>query len=584
MRTPHLTALTILLALVLAATAPRTAQAKRPPRKAAPDTSQKAPPDTARTAMTPLTELLRQITVASHARDSLAKLADQAAGEHSAILEEQVWQQQLVVQSAILGIAEAMDKVKARGGDVSAARATLQDALASGWPRYRRQLERREKMTEDLLNKRATATPQERLEIETQFAEESERTARMCRELIDALLAAQGAGIDVSVQREFLTEELLRLADHTQVRLIVLQRARSLAAARVHRTPDDAVAQTELEASGIAMSQTTQNLETEIALLQRLGQDVTDLKVALIVARGTLTSAIFEPGVLQGLIRYWRLQFLEMLAARGPRWLFEGLMIVLILAGFGLLSRLTKHVVRRAVKSASLSQLMKDTVVGWSGWLVFAIGLVVLLRQFGVQLGPMLAGLGIAGFVLGFALQDTLSNFAAGGMILAYHPFDVGDLVEAGGAMGVVKHMSLVSTTILTADNQTLIVPNKKMWGDVIRNITSQDQRRVDLAFSIGHGNDVDAVDRLLQEIVAADARVLKQPAPVIKLDQLAEGSIKFIVRVWTSQADYWDVYWDITRAVKLRFDQEGIKFPQREMIVNLPGGRPGAPASKEVQ
>ena len=149
--------------------------------------------------------------------------------------------------------------------------------------------------------------------------------------------------------------------------------------------------------------------------------------------------------------------------------------------------------------------------------------------------------------------------------------------------MGVVKHMSLVSTTILTADNQTLIVPNKKMWGDVIRNITSQDQRRVDLAFSIGHGNDVDAVDRLLQEIVAADARVLKQPAPVIKLDQLAEGSIKFIVRVWTSQADYWDVYWDITRAVKLRFDEAGIKipYPQRELHVSGPGDRTGDGAPK---
>ena len=574
MRTPHLTALTILLALVLAAAAPGTAHAKKRTTTAKPDTTQ-ATPDTARTAMTPLTELLAKMSVAAHARDSLSKLADKATGEQNDILEEQVWQHQLEVQAAILGVADVMEKVRKQGGDVSAARASLQDALATGWPRYRRHLERRTKMTQDLLEKRSTATPQERLELETRFAEDSERTARMCRELIDAMLAAERVGIDVGPQREFLRDELMRLAGQTQIRLVVLGRTQSLAAARAQRTPEDAIAQTELEATGLAKNQTIENLGTEISLLERLGDEVTDLKVALIVARGTLTSAIFEPGVLPGLVRYWQTRFMEMLAARGPHWLFEGLMIVLILAGFGLLGRLTEHLVRRAVKRGSISQLMRDTIVGWSGRLVFGIGLIVLLRQFGVQLGPMLAGLGIAGFVLGFALQDTLSNFAAGGMILAYHPYDVGDLVEAGGATGVVKHMSLVSTTILTADNQTLIVPNKKMWGDVIRNITAQDKRRVDLTFAVGYENDLDSVDRLLQEIVTSEARVLKQPAPVIKLDQLAEGSIKFIVRVWTSQANYWDVYWDVTRAVKVRFDKEGITFPQRAVNVNMLGALP---------
>jgi small conductance mechanosensitive channel len=219
--------------------------------------------------------------------------------------------------------------------------------------------------------------------------------------------------------------------------------------------------------------------------------------------------------------------------------------------------------------------------VSWSSRLVMAIGFVVVLRQLGLQLGPMLAGLGIAGFVLGFALQDTLSNFAAGGMILAYHPYDVGDIIEAGGALGTVKKMSLVSTTILTFDNQTLIVPNKKMWGDVIRNMTSQDKRRVDLTFAVGYENDVATVERLLQEIVDGEVRVLKDPAPLIKLHQLAESSVNFVVRAWTLQDQYWDVYWDITRAVTLRFDEEGIKipFPQRELHVNMIGGRPAGPA-----
>jgi small conductance mechanosensitive channel len=197
----------------------------------------------------------------------------------------------------------------------------------------------------------------------------------------------------------------------------------------------------------------------------------------------------------------------------------------------------------------------------------------------------MLAGLGIASVVLGLALQDTLSNFASGAMILIYHPYDVGDIVEAGGAMGTVKKMSLVSTTVLTFDNQTLIVPNKKMWGDVIRNFTSQDKRRVDLTFAVGYENDVATVERLLQEIVDGDVRVLKDPGPVVKLHQLAESSVDFVVRAWTLQENYWDVYWDITRAVKLRFDQEGIKipFPQRELHVNMVGGRLDGPADKNA-
>jgi len=209
------------------------------------------------------------------------------------------------------------------------------------------------------------------------------------------------------------------------------------------------------------------------------------------------------------------------------------------------------------------------------------VGIVVVLSQLGVQLGPMLAGLGIAGFVLGFALQDTLSNFAAGGMILAYQPYDVGDVIEAGGAMGTVRKMSLVSTTILTVDNETLIVPNKKMWGDVIRNKTAQSQRRVDMTFGVGYEDDIVKVERLLQEIVVADERVLKEPAPVIKLNQLADSSVNFVVRVWALQQQYWDVYWDITRAVKLRFDAEGIKipYPQRELHVNMMRGSLDDPA-----
>ncbi len=490
-----------------------------------------------------------------------------------------MWQAQLAIQASILEASVEVEEARAQGGDLSALRPMLRDALASGWPRYQRQLERRERLLKELSERRDAATPQQRLEIETEFAADSDRLARMYRDLLDLLVAAERESLDVTAERAYVAEKVVRVAEQTRVRMVVLGRSKALVAARVQRKPDDAEALTELEATTAAFNQTAENLETEITLLKRMGKDVTDLKVALIVARGTLTAAIFEPGVIQGLVRYGNGQLMELLARQGLRWLFQGLLIVFIIVAFRLLARLTRSLVRRAVASASITTLMKDTLVSWSSWAVGVIGLVVLLRQFGVQLGPMLAGLGIAGFVVGFALQDTLANFAAGGMILAYHPYDVGDVVEVAGVTGTVRQMSLVSTTILTFDNQTLIVPNRKMWGDVIRNMTSQHTRRVDLMFATGYENDIAAVERLLQEIANADERILKDPAPVIKLHQLADSSVNFVMRVWTRQEDYWEVYWDVTRAVKLRFDQEGIRFPQRELHVNMIGGRKDEPA-----
>jgi len=196
------------------------------------------------------------------------------------------------------------------------------------------------------------------------------------------------------------------------------------------------------------------------------------------------------------------------------------------------------------------------------------VGLLVALSQLGVQVGPVLAGLGIAGFIVGFALQDTLSNFAAGMMILIYRPFDVGDAVEAGGVMGKVKAMNLVSTTITTWDNQKLVVPNSKIWGDVIRNITAEPNRRVDMSFGISYSDDIDHAERILSDIVRSHELVLAEPEPDIRLHTLGESSVDFIVRPWAMTSDYWTVYWDITRAVKQRFDAEGISipFPQRDV------------------
>ena len=152
-------------------------------------------------------------------------------------------------------------------------------------------------------------------------------------------------------------------------------------------------------------------------------------------------------------------------------------------------------------------------------------------------------------------------------MILVYRPYDVDDFVEVTGASGLVKKMTLVSTTITTFDNQTLVVPNSKIWGDVIKNVTAQRLRRVDMEFGVGYSDDIALVEQVLNDIVSSHEKVLGKPEPIIKLNTLADSSVNFVVRPWVRTEDYWSVYWDVTREVKLRFDREGISipFPQRD-------------------
>jgi small conductance mechanosensitive channel len=562
MRLSHIAALALALAAALAAPAP-----------AAPAT-----PDSAAIA-TRVSRLLTPIMVARQARDSLSVLADKATGEQGALLEERVWQRQVEVMADILKATDELGRLRDQGVDLSTVKPVLEQAVRSGWPRYLRQLERRDILMRALMEKREAAPDVRRLAIESEITEQSERTIQMYRDLVAALLAVERLGVDIGKQRSYVIQKVLAASEQTNARMIVLAREQTIASARVQRAPDDLAARTELDAIDAGVKRTAQALEAEISVLKQLGHDATALKVALILRTGKLTAAIFEPGVMAGLIAHWRNQVVEDVATHGAHWLFQALLIALTLFGFRLLARLTRYLMRRAVARASISQLLKDTAVGWASTLVMLVGIIAVLRQLGVQLAPMLAGLGIAGFVVGFALQDTFANFAAGAMILAYHPYDIGDVIEAAGAMGTVRAMSLVSTTILTFDNQTLVVPNKKMWGDVIRNINAQDKRRVDLIFAAGYESDVASVEALLKEIVDGHGKVLAEPAPLIKLHQLADSSVNYAVRVWTRQEDYWDVYWDITRAVKLRFDEAGITipYPQRELHVRAALQRDGA-------
>jgi small conductance mechanosensitive channel len=235
-----------------------------------------------------------------------------------------------------------------------------------------------------------------------------------------------------------------------------------------------------------------------------------------------------------------------------------------------LLAKLATRLVGKAMHRVEFSILLENFLTRAAFWVTLLIGTLTLLSWLGVRMTPLLTMLGGVSFVVAFAMQSTLSNFAAGLMIMIYKPFDMDNVVTVGGVTGKVKNMSLVSTTLVTGDNQVIVVPNSNVWGSIITNVNVSDTRRVDLVFGIGYDDDEQAAAKIMEEVVAAHPKVLKDPAPVVKLNELAASSVNFVCRPWAKSADYWDVYWDVTAQVKQRFDEAGISIPYPQQDVHM--------------
>ncbi len=253
----------------------------------------------------------------------------------------------------------------------------------------------------------------------------------------------------------------------------------------------------------------------------------------------------------------------------GLRWLKNISFFILTLLAFYILAIVLGRITHKTVSaSKKCSDLLKQFFVSVVRKTIMLIGIIVALSMLEINIAPFVAGLGVAGFILGFALQGTLSNFASGLMILIYRPFDVGHVIEAAGIRGKVQSMNLVSTTVTTPDNQIVVVPNGEIWGGVITNVTGSDTRRVDMIFGISYTDDIAKASSLLESIVSSHELILKDPEPTIKVHELGDSSVNFVCRPWVKTADYWTVYWDVTRAVKERFDAEGVSipFPQRDV------------------
>lgn len=261
---------------------------------------------------------------------------------------------------------------------------------------------------------------------------------------------------------------------------------------------------------------------------------------------------------------------IEMVTTNAVDW---GIKVFLALAIFVIgkwIARKVADLLRKTMTSRNVDPTLTAFVVNIIYYLALAFVVIAALSQVEIQTASLVAVIGAAGLAIGLALQGSLSNFAAGVMLILFRPLKVGDFVEAGGAMGTIKEVGIFNSILLTPDNKTIIVPNANITSDNIVNFSTQAERRVDLVIGVGYEADIKKVKHILADVVTADQRVLKEKGMTIGLLELGDSSVNFAVRQWVKSADYWDVYFDLMENIKLRLDAEGIEIPYPQMDIHL--------------
>jgi small conductance mechanosensitive channel len=245
-----------------------------------------------------------------------------------------------------------------------------------------------------------------------------------------------------------------------------------------------------------------------------------------------------------------------------------GAIVILILGRIG--AGFARRVVRRVLTRANVYSGIVTFASTIAYVLVLVVAVLASLSKFGVETTSFVAVLGAAGFAVGFALQGSLSNFAAGILILVLRPYRVGDVIDAAGVIGKVTDIHLFNTIIDTPDNVRILVPNAKIHGDVIKNITYNPTRRLDLVVGIGYGSSMKRAEELLQKILSEEARVLPDPAPTIAVGELADSSVNFYVRPWVKKEDYWNLKFDLLEKIKETFDANDVEIPFPQRTVHM--------------
>jgi small conductance mechanosensitive channel len=244
--------------------------------------------------------------------------------------------------------------------------------------------------------------------------------------------------------------------------------------------------------------------------------------------------------------------------------------IVIFFVGKWVVNLVVKGMLK-AMQKSEVDTTLRRFVANLARMLLMLFVIIAAIGALGVKTASLVALIGAAGLAVGLALQGSLSNFAAGVLIVLFRPYKVGDWIEGGGVSGSVEEVQILTTVLKTGDNKRVIIPNSQIMGTTITNYSANDTRRVDLVVGVSYSDDLDKVRKELQDLVAAEDRILDDPAVTIAVSELADSSVNFVLRPWVRTEDYWGVYFDLTEAVKKRFDEVGISipFPQQDVYVH---------------
>ena len=243
--------------------------------------------------------------------------------------------------------------------------------------------------------------------------------------------------------------------------------------------------------------------------------------------------------------------------------------LAIIIVGM-IVARVISNTVNRLMRARHIDATVADFLSALVRYAVIAFTLIAALGRVGVQTASVIAVLGAAGLAIGLALQGSLSNLAAGVLLVTFRPFRSGEYVDLGGVAGTVLQVQIFSTTMRSADGRIIVIPNGKIIAGNIINFSREPVRRNEFIIGVAYDSDIDLVKKLLTEIIEADERILKDREMTVRLNELGASSINFVVRVWSNSSDLQNVYWDVLEQVKRRFDEQGISFPYPQMDVNF--------------
>ena len=420
-----------------------------------------------------------------------------------------------------------------------------------------------------ILREQRAQTPVEEIgDLQVDIHEAQARLDTVLVGQTETLVAAEAVGLDVTDDWADLERFLITRVENQVGRLQIADAERDrlrpqLRDAERAGSAESEIAslRTRLRIADQRVESITASVRTSADMLDRRGVETSQYRRVVIAATGEVTVDILDPKVLGGLLSDVAASVRDWIGLNGPTVLVR----LLIIVGLIFIMRLAFRIGWRTIEKSGhvkLPRLMSDMLARMLGPVATILGLLVALSFLGVNLGTLVAGVGVAGIIVGLALQDSMSNLAAGLFILIYRPYDVEDIVSAGGIVGTVRAMGLANTTIVTFDNRVLFVPNRKIWSEVIENRSAEPTRRVETTVRISYHADLDGALDLLKDIAKTHEKILENPAPSAFVCELADSWIEVRVWCWVVTDDWWTTTTELPRLIRLRFQAEGIEVP----------------------